>query len=81
MHNNYVRLINPVSFSGKKYFFIFIDNASRMTDTYTKIKKSNWLKNLKIYYSLCKTRSKKDHTIEKLKLNYKSKQKSHKRNK
>lgn len=37
-----------------------------MTEAYTKTKKSDWLKCLKIYHSLYRTRSKEDHLIERL---------------
>lgn len=70
--------INPISFSGKKYFFIFTDNATRMIETYTRAKKSDWLKYLKTYYSLCRIRSKEAHSIERLRLNYGSELQSYK---
>ena len=81
VHTNLVRPINPFGFSGKKYFFIFIDNATRMTETYTGTKKSDWLKCLNIYHSLCRMRSKDKHPIEKLGSDYKSELQSHKANK
>lgn len=40
-----------------------------MVKIYIKTKKSNWFKSFKLYYSLCKTRSKKVHLIERLRLN------------
>lgn len=33
--------INLINFSGKKYFFTFIDNFTRMTKIYIEVKKSN----------------------------------------
>ncbi len=41
IHTDLVGLINHVGFSGERYFFTFIDDAIRMTDTYTETKKSN----------------------------------------
>ena len=49
-----------------------------MTDTYTGTKKSDWLKCLKAYHSLCRTRSKDDHPIERLRSDYGSELQSHK---
>lgn len=66
---------------GKKYFFLFIDNAIKMTMTYTKTKKSNRLKFLKIYHSLSKTLLKENHLIKKLKSDYGLKLQSYKANK
>ena len=80
MHTDLVGPINPVGFSGERYFFMFTDDATRMTDTYTGIKKSDWLKCLKAYHSLCKTRSKDDHPIERLRSDYESELQSHKAN-
>ncbi len=51
-----------------------------MTDTYTRTKKSDWLKCLKAYHSLCRTRSKDDHPIERLRSEYGSELQSHKAN-
>ena len=62
--------INPVGFSGERYFFTFTNDATRMPDTYTETKKSNWLKCLQAYHSLCKTRSKDDYPIEQLRSDY-----------
>lgn len=70
VHTDLVGPINLVGFSGEKYFFTFTDDATRMTETYTGTKKSDWLKCLKIYHSLCRTRSKDEHPIERLRLDY-----------
>ena len=78
VHTDLVGPINHVAFSGEKYFFIFTDNTTRMTETYTGTKKSDWLKCLKIYHSLCRTRSKEDHPIERLRSDYGSELQSHK---
>lgn len=68
-----IGLINPVWFSNKQYFFTFINYCIRLIKTYIDIKKSNWLKYLKNYYSLYRTRSKKKHLIERLRLDYAAK--------
>ena len=81
VHTDLVGPINPVGFSGEKYFFTFTDDATRMTETYTGTKKSDWLKCLKIYHSLCRTRSKEDHPIERLRSDYGSELQSHKADK
>lgn len=70
--------INSINFVGEKYFIIFTDNTTRMTETYIKTKKSNWLKYLKIYHSLCRTKSKKPHLIERLRSDYRSELQSYK---
>ena len=49
-----------------------------MTNTYTGTKKSDSLKSLKAYHSLCKTRSKNNHPIEQLRSDYGSELQSHK---
>ena len=41
-----------------------------MTETYTGTKKSDWLKYLKAYHSLCRIRSKDNHPIERLRSDY-----------
>ena len=64
--------INPISFLGKKYFFTFTNNTTKMTETYKKAKKSDWLKCLKIYHNLCRTRSKEAYPIKRLRSDYKS---------
>ena len=81
MHNESVGHINSLGFLDEKYFFTFTDNDIRMTETYTGTKKSDWLKCLKIYYSLCRTRSKEDHLIERFRSNYRLELQSHKANK
>ncbi len=70
--------INPIGFWGKKYFFTFTDDATRMTETYTRAKKNDWLKYLKTYHSLCRTKSKESHLIERLRSDYESELQSHK---
>lgn len=80
IYTDLIKPINLVSFSRKRYFFTFTDDAIRMTDIYTKTKKSNWLKCLKAYHSLCRTRSKNNHPIELLKSDYRSERQSDKAN-
>lgn len=51
-------LVGPITFWGflrKKYFFIFIDEATRETDTYTRKEKSQWFNYLKTYYAQAQT--------------------------
>lgn len=78
VHTNLVGPIHLIGFLGEKYFFTFTDNATRMTETYTGTKKSDWLKCLKIYHSWCRTRSKEKHPIERLRLDYRTELQSHK---
>lgn len=49
-----------------------------MTDTYTGTKKSDCLKCLRAYHSLCRPRSKDDHPIKRLRSDYGSELQSHK---
>ena len=78
VHTDLVGPINPVGFSGERYFFIFTDDCTRLTETYTGNKKSDWLKCLKVYHSLCRTRSKEEHPIERLRSDYGAELQSHK---
>lgn len=66
IYTDLVGPINPVGFSGERYFFTFTDDCTRYTETYTGSKKSDWLKCLKTFHSLCRTRSKQAHPIERL---------------
>lgn len=50
--------ITPIGFRGERYFFTFTDNYTRVTETYTAKKKSKWLKCLKDFYNLARTRTK-----------------------
>ena len=77
VHIDLVGPIKPIGFAEKCYFFTFTDNCTRMTDTYTGSKKSDWLKCLKNYHSLCETRSREKHLIERLQSDYGSKLQSH----
>ena len=78
IHTDLVGPINPVGFSGERYFFTFTDNCTRYTEIYTGSKKSDWLKCLKTFHSLCRTRSKQAHPIERLRSDYGSELQSHK---
>ncbi len=77
IHTDLVGPIKPIGFSGERYFFTFTDDCTRMTETYTGSKKSDWLKCLKTYHSLCRTRSKEEHPIERLRSDYGSELQSH----
>lgn len=39
IYTNLVGLISPITFGKEQYFFIFMDDFSRHTETYTRIKK------------------------------------------
>lgn len=52
-----------------------------MINTYIEIRKSNWLKYLKIYYSLCKTHSNNNLPIKQFRLDYRSELQNNKANK
>ena len=60
IHTDLVGPINSVRFSGEQYFFTFTDNCTRYMETYTGLKKSDWLRCLKTFHSLCRIRSKQD---------------------
>lgn len=75
-----VKSINLIGFVDKRYFFTFTDDATWMIDIYTGTKKNNWLKCLKAYHSLCKTRFKNNHPIKQLRSDYGFKLPSHKAN-
>lgn len=77
VHTDLVGPIKPIGFAGERYFFTFTDDCTRMTDTYTGSKKSDWLKCLKNYHSLCRTRSREEHPIEGLRSDYGSELQSH----
>lgn len=72
IHIDLVGPIKSISFSGERYFFTFINDCTRMTETYTGSRKSNWLKYLKTYHSLCRTQLKEKHPIEHLRSDYNS---------
>lgn len=77
IHTDLVDPIKLIGFSGEHYFFIFTNDCTRMTETYTGSKKSDWLKCLKTYHSLYRTRSKEEHPIECLRSDYGSELQSH----
>lgn len=78
IHTDLVGPINPVGFAGERYLFMFTDDCTRMPETYTGTKKSDWLRCLKTHHSLCRTRSKEEHPIERLRSDYGSELQSHK---
>lgn len=69
-----------VGFLDDRYFFRLTDNATQMTEIYMETKKSDWLKYLKMYYSLYKTCSKDNHLIKRLRPDYGSELQSFKAN-
>lgn len=78
IHIDLIGPISPIGFVGERYFFTFTNDCTRMTETYTGTRKSDWLKCLKTYHSLYRTRSKEKHTIERLQSDYSSELQSHK---
>ncbi len=77
IHTDLVGPIKSIGFSGERYFFTFINDCTRMTKIYTGSRKSDWLKCLKTYHSLYRTRSKEEHLIERLRSDYGSELQSH----
>ena len=62
----YTDLVGPITlqgFLGEKYFFTFMDRATRETETYTGKEKSEWFSHLKTYYARAQTMSQKDRPI------------------
>lgn len=70
IHTDLVGPISPTGFGGERYFFTFTDDFSRYTEAYTGTKKSDWFKCLKAFYNLCKTRSKQERPVERLRSDY-----------
>lgn len=58
IYTNFVGSINLIGFLGKWYFFTFTDDCTKYMETYTGLKKSDWLRYIKIFHSLCCTKSK-----------------------
>lgn len=81
VHIDFVGLMSLISFSDEQYFFTFIDDCTKLMETYIANKKSDWLKCLKTYHSLCRTSSKEEHLIKRLKSDYGAKLQSYKANK
>lgn len=77
IHTDLVGPIKSIGFSGERYFFTFTNDFIRMIETYIGSKKSNWLKYLKTYYSLCRMWFKEEHPIEDLRSDYGSELQSH----
>lgn len=78
IHTDLVGPIDPVGFACERYFFTFTNDCTRYTETYTGSKKSDWLKCLKAFHRLCRTRSKQIHPIERQRSDYGSELQSHK---
>ena len=66
IHTDLVGPITPIGFGGERYFFTFTDDYTRTTETYTAERKSKWLKCLKAFYNLARTRTKLDRPTERL---------------
>ena len=80
IYTNLVRPIKPIGFAKERYFFTFIDDCTRLTETYIGVKKSDWLKCLKIYHNLYRAKSKEEHSIKRFWSDYESEFQSHKAN-
>ncbi len=70
--------INPMRFRAERYFFTFTDDNTRITETYTRRRKSKWLKSLKVFYNLVRTCKGLDRPIERLRSDYSSELQSRK---
>lgn len=70
IHTDLVGPITPIGFGGERYFFTFTDDYTRITETYTAKQKSEWLKCLKAFYNLARTRTKLDRPTERLRSDY-----------
>ncbi len=53
VHTDLVGPITPVGFGAERYFFTFTDNNTRITETYTGRRKSEWLKKPKGVLQSC----------------------------
>lgn len=49
IHTDLVGPITPIGFGGERYFFTFTNDYTRITETYTAKRKSEWLKCLKAF--------------------------------
>lgn len=70
IHTDLVGPIISIGFGGKRYFFTFTDDHTRITETYTAKKKSEWFCCLKAFYNLARTRTKLDRPTERLQSDY-----------
>ncbi len=75
---NLVGPITPIGFGAERYFFTFTDDHMRITETYTGKRKSEWLKSLKAFYNLVRTRTGLEQPIERLRSDYGSELQSRK---
>lgn len=78
IHTDLVGPITPNGFGGKRYFFTFTDDHTRIIETYTAKKKSEWFCRLKAFYNLARTRTKLDRPTERLQSDYGSELQSRK---
>lgn len=78
IHTDLVGPITPVGFGAQRYFFTFTDDHTRITETYTGRRKSEWLKSVKAFYNLVRTRTGLDQPIERLRSDYGSELQSRK---
>lgn len=70
IHTDLVGPISPQDFGGEQYFFTFINNYTRHTETFTGTQKNNWFRCLKEFYNLAKTRFRELRPIKRLRSDY-----------
>ncbi len=70
--------ITPVGFEGERYFFMFTNDYMHTTETYIAKRISEWLKYLKVFYNLARTRTKQNRPTERLRSDYGSELQSRK---
>lgn len=78
VHTDLVGPITPIGFGAERYFFTFTDDYTRITEMYTAKRKSEWLKSLKAFYNLIRTRTGLDRPIQRLRSDYGSELQSRK---
>lgn len=73
-------LVGPIipRFGVKRYFSIFINNYTCITETYTRRQKSKWFKSLKVFYNLVRIYTGLEQPIKRLQLDYSSELQSQK---
>ena len=69
-YEDHVGPILSIRFGAEKYFFTFIEDQMRITETYIKRRKSECFKSLKAFYNLVRTCTSLDRPIEKLRSDY-----------
>ena len=67
-----------MGFEAERYFFTLTDDNTRITETYTGRRKSEWLKSLKAFYNFVRTYTGLDGLIERLRSDYGSELQSRK---